>query len=122
GQQMGPYRLEHPLGEGGMGLVYQAIHQDTGQRVAIKVVRLRDEHLAASIRREIFALKSLAHAAVVRIVGDGMSDGQPWYAMELLDGSTLEDYIATIHEAPSAVDWRFGDARSSEATVLSDPQ
>jgi serine/threonine protein kinase/tetratricopeptide (TPR) repeat protein len=94
---VGPYRLLHPLGEGGMGVVYRAEHLQSGEVVALKVVRLMHESMLASFRREIYALRSVEHPGVIRIVADGVSEGRPWYAMALLEGRTLGDYIDGLH-------------------------
>jgi tetratricopeptide (TPR) repeat protein len=90
---IGPYRVLGVLGRGGMGVVFRGQHPDTGEMVAIKTVTVDEEGLLASIRREIRALRQVRHPGVVRIVGDGVSAGLPWYAMELLHGITLRDHI-----------------------------
>ena len=50
---LGAYTLLDVLGEGGMGIVYRAEHMRTGERVAIKTVRVRHERQLESLRREI---------------------------------------------------------------------
>ncbi|MFO0692876.1 MAG: protein kinase [Polyangiales bacterium] len=86
---IGPYHLEARLGSGGMGVVYRAVHETTGHAVALKTVELDGASALSSIRREIRALRGLEHPGVVRIVDQGVHDGRPWYAMELLEGPTL---------------------------------
>ena len=98
GKLIGRYRLEEPLGEGGMGVVFRARDVGTDELVALKVVRVTDEGMLASFRREVFALRSIEHPSVVPILDDGVSDGQPWYAMPLLEGRTLGDYICNVHQ------------------------
>ncbi|WP_437820158.1 serine/threonine-protein kinase [Sorangium sp. So ce1078] len=101
--QIGPYRLLGKLGQGGMGVVYRGKHAETGQTAAIKTIFSASELTIASIRREIYALGRLRHPGVVRIVDQGVSDGLPWYAMELLEGRTLQTCIQEIwHEVRSA--------------------
>ncbi|EYF01028.1 serine/threonine-protein kinase [Chondromyces apiculatus] len=90
--KIGPYRLLAPLGRGGMGVVYRAEHEETGALVALKTVGVTESSLLSSIRREIHALRRIDHPGVVRIVGEGVEGGLPWYAMELLGGSTLRDH------------------------------
>jgi serine/threonine protein kinase len=90
---VGPYRLLGQLGGGGMGIVWQAEHAETGAVVALKTVRLPEPRMLASIRREIHALTRLRHAGVVRVVARGVEAGLPWYAMELLTGRTLADLV-----------------------------
>ncbi|MGN6107183.1 MAG: serine/threonine-protein kinase, partial [Kofleriaceae bacterium] len=85
------YRLVDVLGRGGMGVVYQAIHDPSGQPAAVKTVRVATESTLESIRREIHTLRELRHPGVIAIRDHGVVDGMPWYAMELLRGRTLRD-------------------------------
>jgi eukaryotic-like serine/threonine-protein kinase len=88
-QTLGPYEILEPLGVGGMGVVYRARHSQSGELAAVKTVRLPQEGLLSGIRREIHALARIRHPGIVRIVAEGMEEGLPWYAMELLEGTTL---------------------------------
>ncbi|MBI2568090.1 MAG: tetratricopeptide repeat protein [Candidatus Schekmanbacteria bacterium] len=80
-----------------MGVVWLAEHTETHKRVALKTVRVPDASLLRGIRREIQFLARIRHPAIVRIVADGLHNGMPWYAMELLAGTTLR------HWTPSGV-------------------
>jgi serine/threonine protein kinase/tetratricopeptide (TPR) repeat protein len=73
-----------------MGVVYEAVHQATGERVAVKVVASGSPRLLPAIREEIAFLEEQKHPGIVRIIEHGIVDGEPWYAMELLEGRTLE--------------------------------
>ncbi|MDO9020003.1 MAG: AAA family ATPase [Myxococcales bacterium] len=93
-EQIGPYRVESVIGQGGMGVVYRAVHQETGAVVALKTVRVTNADLRASIRREVLALRKVTHPDVVRIEEVGVNDVGPWYSMELLHGETLRDQMS----------------------------
>jgi tetratricopeptide (TPR) repeat protein len=93
-QTIGPYRILNALGRGGMGVVYRAQHEDGGGWVALKTVLVPDQSLLQGIRREIHTLAGLRHPGIVRIVAEGLHEGLPWYAMELLEGIELRDYCA----------------------------
>jgi tetratricopeptide (TPR) repeat protein len=75
-----------------MGIVYRAEHATTREPVAIKTVRVRNERQLESLRREVYALGRIRHPGVVRILEEGVHEGVPWYAMELLSGETLSDF------------------------------
>ena len=94
--QLGPYLIRSRLGRGGMGAVYEAEEPGTGRLVAVKMLaaHLGDD---ATLRRrfavEIDTLKNLSHPGIVRLLAFGEEDGQPYYAMELVRGRTLEQIL-----------------------------
>ena len=76
--QLGPYLIGEPLGQGGMGTVYTATHQQTGDVVAIKVLsRLgtNEPNLRQRFSQEIETLKKLHHPNIVQLHGHGEEDG-----------------------------------------------
>ncbi len=89
---IGPYRIIDKLGFGGMAVVYRAIHAETGVEVAVKTVRLQRRIELQLLRAEIRALSRVRHPGIVRILGEGLEDGLPWYAMELVEGMDLLTY------------------------------
>ncbi len=76
-----------------MGVVYRAVNDADGQQVALKTVRVPNAWMLQSIRREIHALARLRHPGIVRILDQGVDQGLPWYAMELLSGQPLADLL-----------------------------
>ena len=89
---IGPYKVLWELGRGGMGVVYRARRAD-GAEVAIKMPSKAMSDLFGSVRREIHALSRLRHPGVVRIIEEGVDNGVPWYAMELLEGRPLDELL-----------------------------
>src|SRR5262245_10100003 len=89
GTRVGPYEIVGTIGAGGMGMVYRARQIDTGEDVALKTVLMSRTSQLSSLRREIHALMQIHHPGIVRLVDEGVHAGQPWYAMELLEGTTL---------------------------------
>jgi serine/threonine protein kinase len=90
-KSIGRYQIDSVIGQGGMGVVYCAVEAGTGRRVALKTVRPLKVEALAALRQEIASLRRTRHPGVVEILEDGVSDGEPWYAMELLEGETLSD-------------------------------
>jgi hypothetical protein len=93
-----PYVLGKELGRGGMGIVYEARDTRLGRAVALKVL----SPLAAGVEaverswREARILARLEHPGIVPIHDAGMlSDGRAYYAMKLVEGSRLDEYLQT---------------------------
>lgn len=93
---LGPYQILDVIGGGGMGVVYRARHVHSGDVVAVKTVRVPEERMLASIRREIHALSRMRHQGVVRVLDQGYDAGLPWFAMELLKGHTLAHELRSV--------------------------
>lgn len=98
GQNIGQYRIIRIIGEGGMGTVYEAEQQQPKRAVALKVIRSGtyvDEHLIRMFEREIQSLALLKHAYIASIYESGRTeDGQHYFAMELVRGKPLDQWIA----------------------------
>lgn len=89
------YRIVRVLGEGGMGIVYEAEHGTLGRRVALKVLSERsndDPTALARLRREALAMGSLQHPHIVQ-VSDFFEGPPPFLVMELLSGQSLRDRL-----------------------------
>jgi len=93
GRHLGPYAVEESIGSGAMGIVYRARHTVTGEAVAVKVLRTQAPQLLTSFRREVHILAGLRHSNIVRILDQGLSDGVPWFAMELVEGTSLRSVL-----------------------------
>jgi predicted ATPase/serine/threonine protein kinase len=89
----GPYEVLALIGKGGMGVVYKARHNVTGEEVAIKTVRAATQGLLQRIRREVLAMRRAKHPGLVQFIATGLGEVVPWYGMELLQGTTLHDYM-----------------------------
>ena len=94
--QLGPYLIGEPLGQGGMGTVYTATHQHTGELVAIKVLsRLgaSEPSLRQRFAQEIETLKKLHHPNIVQLHGHGEEDGILFFVMERVEGESLHQRL-----------------------------
>jgi len=102
-ERIGRFEIHERLGHGGMGTVFRACALDSGEWVALKRVKVDRPALIEALRREIQALRRIEHPGVVRVVDQDTRQALPWYAMELLDGTTLHDRITTLHAAAGPV-------------------
>jgi serine/threonine-protein kinase len=90
------YRLEHRLGEGGMGCVHAAEDLALGRRVAIKMIRgsmTDDPEALARFDREARTLATIEHPNIVRVYAFGRAGTIPYLVMVYIDGGTLADRI-----------------------------
>ncbi len=95
-RKMGPFEVGKKLGVGGMGIVYLATYVKTGQQCALKVLSpalSSNEQLTARFSREMEILKRLQNEHIVRYFGGGKYKTQHYYAMELMDGGSVEDLL-----------------------------
>ncbi len=95
-QHIGPYQILSEIGRGGMGVVYRAQHGETGNLVALKTVNIPFEEQIANIRREIRSLARISVPGIIDVIDEGIQDGLPWYAMEIVEGVTLKEYCSGI--------------------------
>lgn len=105
-EAVGPYRLGRMIGRGGMGAVYEAVHERLGKAVAVKVLpRLAavDPESIARFEREVRAAGKLDHPNVVRATDAGEDHGVPFLVMELVDGVDVTKLLRTHGKLPVAV-------------------
>lgn len=92
----GRYRIVRPLGEGGMGVVYEAEHLLLRRRVAVKLLHPRYASVPEAVRRfvrEARAVAAVGHQGIVDVLDFGSVDGRAYLVMELLAGETLADRL-----------------------------
>jgi serine/threonine protein kinase/tetratricopeptide (TPR) repeat protein len=97
GTQIGVYRIESTLGQGGMGIVYRALDTKLNRPVAIKF--LSDELATAAARRrfqrEAQMASALNHPHIVTVYDAAEFEGRQYLVTEFVDGGTLKDWIRT---------------------------
>jgi len=95
GTLIGAYRVELPLGEGGMGTVYRATDTKLNRPVAIKLLSYELADVAARQRfqREAQLASSLNHPHILTVYDAGEYQGRQYLVTEFVDGGTLRDWI-----------------------------
>ncbi len=96
GDFLGKYRLDRVLGEGGMGVVWAAHDPDLDRAIAIKVLRYAQasQELRQRLLREARAMAKLKHPNVLTVYEVGTVGDRDYIAMELVDGMTLDAWLA----------------------------
>jgi serine/threonine-protein kinase len=98
-QQLGEYRLLRELGRGGMGIVYEAIQENLGRHVALKVLpayALAVPSLVERFKREARAAARLHHTRIVPVFGVGEHEGIHYYAMQYIQGQPLDTVMREL--------------------------
>ena len=102
-RSLGQYQLEKKLGEGAMGVVYQATHGMLKRPTAVKLLRpeLGGREVHELFRREVQLTAQLTHPYTITIYDYGRTpEGLFYYAMELLDGASLQDVVEATGPQP----------------------
>lgn len=101
-KKLGDFTIHRVIGRGGMGLVYEATQESLGRRVAIKVCPLTTPHLHGRhqerFRRESRAAAMLHHTNIVPVFAVGEAEGILYYAMQFIEGATLDDVILELNQ------------------------
>ena len=103
GRRIGPYHIERELAEGGMSTVHLARHALLKRPTAIKIVKrhLATDEVVARFEREVRMVAELRHPNTIEIYDYGHTrDGLLYYAMEYVDGLTLEALVARERTLP----------------------
>ena len=98
GQYIGNYRVVRQIGEGGMGLVFEAIHEEIGRRAAIKVLHAHissNPEIARRFINEARAVTRIQHPGLVQVFDFGrLPDNSAYIIMEFLEGETLAERLS----------------------------
>ena len=106
------YEILRPLGQGGMGTVFLARDRRLGRQVALKFLRVPSPDAAERMMQEARAQARLDHSGICKVFEVGEFKGQPYIAMEFIDGQplhlamrrlTLEQRVFLVHQIALAV-------------------
>ena len=99
GSPIGDFQIVREIGRGGMGIIYEAIQLSLGRRVALKVLPFAagfDAKYLQRFRQESQAAAQLHHNNIVPVYGVGCERGVHFYAMQLIDGLSLDRVIEQL--------------------------
>ena len=103
-EKIGDYRIVKQIGQGGAGVVYEAIQESLDRRVAIKM--LTSPGVSSQLARfqmEARLVARLHHTNVIPVYGSGVHEGKPYFAMQLIEGQSLEQIIGIAQKEREAV-------------------
>jgi hypothetical protein len=103
-EAVGGYRLLRPLGEGGMGTVYEAEDATSGRRVALKLITpdFATPEAVERFRQEGRLASMVVHPRCVFVLAADEEGGRPYLVLELMPGQTLEDLVREKGPLPLA--------------------
>lgn len=96
---IGEYRIVGEIGRGGMGIVYEAIQEPLGRRVAVKLLNapmLSSESAVLRFKREAQAAANLHHTNIVPVFDIGEQQGRHYYVMQYIEGTGLDRLISVM--------------------------
>ncbi|MEJ7591791.1 MAG: serine/threonine-protein kinase [Planctomycetaceae bacterium] len=96
GTSIGEYELRQELGRGGMGVVYRAFQASLQRTVALKMIpnaAFAASQDLARLRAEALAAARLSHPNIVPVYEVGEHNGQPWFSMQFIQGTTLSQRL-----------------------------
>lgn len=98
-ERLGDFRILKEIGRGGMGIVYEAVQESLGRRVALKILPqsiVMGEQQRLRFEREARAAAQLHHTNIVPIFGVGEQDRTSYYIMQFIEGQPLDRVIDTL--------------------------
>jgi len=111
-QKIGKYEILSELGQGGMGVVYKARDSVIGRLVALKTVNadlVSDPEILMRFYREAQSAGTLQHPNIVTVFDLGEFEGQPYIAMEFVEGESLQSIIARQPTIPLAAKLKLAE-------------
>ena len=93
------YQIVREIGRGGMGIVYEAFQKTLQRRVALKLLHdnaIPSAKRVARFAREARSAAGLHHSNIVPVFGFGQFEETHYYAMQFIDGVTIEDVVAAL--------------------------
>jgi serine/threonine protein kinase/predicted Zn-dependent protease len=119
-RRLGDFRILREVGRGAMGTVFEAVQESLGRRVALKVLPgsfALDPKRIERFRREARATARIHHPSIVPVYEVGQADGNHYYAMEFLDGRSLDSLLEDARRTASGGPGRKGSSTSDPTHI-----
>lgn len=87
------YLVERVLGEGGHGVVYEAIDRETGLKIALKTLRTLSPETLFEFKKEFRSIQNLNHPNLVELYDLGTAHGTWFFTMQLVEGHSVLEYV-----------------------------
>jgi serine/threonine protein kinase/WD40 repeat protein len=119
--QLGEFRILREIGRGGMGIVYEAVQESLGRRVALKVLPFHELTPATQLerfQREARAAACLHHSNIVPVFGVGEQNGIHFYAMQFIQGQSLDAVLREVKRLRGQAGW----LADSQVQAFPEPQ
>ena len=103
-ETIGKYIIEKKIGQGGMGIVYKCLDPEQKRSAAVKVLPQQfaaDPAFLQRFKREVMTLQRLDHPSIVTIYDQGETDGSYYYAMEFIEGVSLDGLLDDRDKLPA---------------------
>jgi serine/threonine protein kinase len=108
-EYVGKYRIIRTLGQGGMGVVYEALDEKIRSRVAVKVLNRKfvyDPDVMTRFMNEAHIANSIAHPGIVKVFDHGfLPSGEAYFVMEYLDGRPLRSRTISACKNEEIIRW-----------------
>jgi eukaryotic-like serine/threonine-protein kinase len=118
--RLGDYRIVREVGRGGMGIVYEAEQVSLGRHVALKVLPnpgLINPTFLERFRREAKAAARLHHTNIVPVFGVGEADGIHYFAMQFIQGQSLDQVLRDVRRIRKQPGTDAGQADGTRAAA-----
>lgn len=117
-EQIGPWRLVREIGHGGMGIVYEAVNEESGVLAALKFLLSAggmDQRRLDRFRQEARVIERLSHPNIVQLRSVEQIDGHHFLVMQLIDGISLDRVVGSIstHNTATTGNTTATEAKSS---------
>ena len=122
--RLGDYRILGCIGEGGMGVVYEAVRESLKSRVALKVMHPRFRSSAGYLKRfhnEARSAAQLHHTNIVSVFDYGEHDGVCYYAMQYIAGHSLHEILTDVRRLRSSPVRGLPTPLEAQADPTADP-